>query len=128
MLPGEERAIHFRVTNRGQIAWPWHNPSVNEGRQARLSYHWLKENGSIHDYDGLRSWLPRRLDPGDSTVVPLLVRAPKKKGVYVLEVDLVHERWFGCSVKVTVPVAARELMIEAPAQSSAHRSFRRRGL
>jgi hypothetical protein len=108
MMPGEERVIHFRVTNTGQTAWPWHNPAIDEGRQVRLSYHWLKENGSIHDYDGLRTWLPRRLEPGDSTVVPLMVRAPNTKGAYLLEVDLIHERWFGCSVRVPVAVARRE--------------------
>ena len=42
-----------------------------------------------------------------------MVRAPKKKGTYVLEVDLVHERWFGCSVRVTVPVARRELFAQS---------------
>ena len=116
MMPGEDRAIHFRVTNLGRAAWPSHNPMIYEGRQVRLSYHWLKENGSIHEYNGLQTFLPRRLDPGGSTVVPLVVRAPKKKGAYVLEVDLVHERWFGCSVRVTVPVARRELFAKGHAR------------
>ena len=128
MMPGEERAVHFRVTNTGRAAWPWYNPMIDEGRQVRLSYHWVKENGSIYEYDGLRTWLPRRLDPGDSTVVPLMVRAPKKKGTYVLEVDLVHERWFGCSVRVAVPVARRELVTEAPTGHPTRRLLRRRQL
>jgi hypothetical protein len=105
MVPNEERAVHFRVTNTGEATWFWYNPEIDEGHQVRLSYHWLKEDGSIHDYDGRKTWLPRRLDPGASTVVPLIVRAPKKKGTYILEVDLVRERWFGCSTRVTVPVA-----------------------
>ena len=114
MMPGEERAIHFRVTNTGVAAWPMYNPLIYQGRQVRGSYHWLKENGSVHEYNGLSTWLPRRLDPGDSTVVPLMVRAPKKKGTYVLEVDLVHEGWFGCNVRVTVEVARREFFANAP--------------
>lgn len=126
MMPGEERAVHFRVTNSGQATWFWHNPEIDEGRQVRISYHWLKEDGSIHDYDGLRTWLPRRLDPGASTVVPLIVRAPEKKGTYILEVDLVHERWFGGSVRVTVPVTPRELAVKAAAKRSARRRARRR--
>ena len=112
MVPNEVRGIHFRVTNTGRAPWPWHNPEIDEGRQVRLSYHWLNEDGSIFEHDGLLTWLPCRLQPGRSTVVPLIVRAPDDEGTYVLDVDLVHERWFGCSVRVTVPVGRRELMTE----------------
>lgn len=104
MMSGEQRAIYFRVTNNGVEPWPWHNPEVDVGRQVRLSYHWFNEDDSIYEYDGLHTWLPCRLAPGDSTVVPLMVLAPSVPGRYTLEVDLVHERWFGCSTRLSVPV------------------------
>ena len=37
MMPGEDRAIHFRVTNLGRAAWPWQNPEIYPGRQVRSS-------------------------------------------------------------------------------------------
>jgi hypothetical protein len=112
MYPGESRAVHFRVVNTGAMAWPWYNPEIYEGRQVRLGYHWFNEDRSIYDYDGLRTWLPCRLAPGESTVVPLIVRAPPTEGDFVLEVDLVHERWFDCGVRVKVPVWRHELVAD----------------
>lgn len=106
MTTHEERVIHFRVTNVGSEAWPYHNPEIYEGRQVRLSYHWLHPDGSIHEFDGIRTWLPRRLEAGESTVVPMMVRAPFAPGAYTLEVDLVHERWFGANLHVPVEVRA----------------------
>ena len=107
MSPSEQRAIYFHVTNTGVGPWHWHNPEVDGGRQVRLSYHWFNDDDSIYEYDGLRTWLPCRLGPGDSTIVPLMVQAPAQPGTYTLEVDLVHERWFGCSIRLTVPVEPR---------------------
>jgi hypothetical protein len=106
MRVGERRVVHFRVTNRGSESWPWQNPDLDVGRQVRLSYHWLEEDGAIHDYDGEQTWLPCRLGPGEATVVPLMVHAPGEARSFVLEVDLVHECWFGCSVRVPVDVLA----------------------
>jgi hypothetical protein len=108
MMPREQRVIHFRVTNTGAAPWHWYNPEIHEGRQVRLSYHWFNVDGSVYEFDGLRTWLPSRLDPGDSTVVPLMVFAPSEPGSYFLEVDLVHERWFGCAIRLSVPIEPRE--------------------
>jgi hypothetical protein len=107
MLAGEVRVIHFRVTNEGTQAWPLHNPEIYVGQQVRLGYHWFNEDGSVYKFDGIRTWLPCRLKPGESTVVPLMVSAPESSGIYVLDVDLVHERWFGCNVRIAIPVTVR---------------------
>jgi hypothetical protein len=109
MFPDEQRALHFRVSNAGTRIWPWHNPEIDEGLQVRVGYHWYKEDGSVYEYEGVRTWLPCRLAPGESTVVPLMVQAPRSEGNFVLEVDLVHERWFNCGVRVQVPVSRHEL-------------------
>jgi hypothetical protein len=114
MTPGEMRVIHFRVTNTGTQTWPWHNPEIYEGRQVRLSYHWFNDDGSVYEYDGLRTWLPCRIRPGGSTVIPLMVRAPTATGTYILDVDLVHERWFGCSTRVVVPVGRTSKLRASP--------------
>jgi hypothetical protein len=46
--------------------------------------------------EGLRSSLPRPLDPGASCQVALRLHAPSTAGVYILELDLVEEgvTWF----------------------------------
>jgi hypothetical protein len=113
MTPTEERVVHFRVTNVGNEPWPYHNPEIYEGRQVRLSYHWLNLDGTFCEFDGIRTWLPRRLDPGKSTVVPMMLRAPAAPGKYTLEVDLVHERWFGSALRLPAAVVAPRVAASA---------------
>jgi hypothetical protein len=115
MPPGEERVIHFRVTNTGNGPWPYHNPEIYEGRQVRLSYHWFNTDGSLHEFEGIRTWLPRRLKPQQTAIVPMMVRAPAAPGEYVLEVDLVHEQWFGSNLRV--PATVVEPVVEADVNS-----------
>jgi hypothetical protein len=112
MPPGEERVIHFRVTNAGDGPWPYHNPEIYEGRQVRLSYHWFNSDGSLHEFEGIRTWLPRRLEPQQTAIVPMMVRAPAAPGDYVLEVDFVHEQWFGSSLRV--PASVVDWVVDAP--------------
>jgi hypothetical protein len=101
---GWDREIFVRVTNLGSEVWPG-----GEDRHPliRLGYRWLGTNGSDAAAKGGRSTFAASLPRGGSCLVPLMVTAPNEPGVYVLEVDLVHEavRWFGCPEQTRVTVS-----------------------
>lgn len=101
--PGETRPFYLRVGNRGSGTWPW---GLEQHPEIRVSYHWRTTGGEMVQYEGLRSPLPCRLGPGESTIVPTWVEAPTEPGEYVLEIDLVHEhvRWFEAPLSLEVKV------------------------
>jgi hypothetical protein len=105
MFPGEVRTVYFQVANRGSSPWPW-EPHDPETPQVRFSYHLLDPAGNLVEFDGLRSFLPERLGPGEETIVPAVVRAPLTAGSYLLEADLVWHEWFGSSSRHGMEVAA----------------------
>lgn len=100
---GELRPIHMRVTNRGTDTWPW---DAEAGPTIRCAYRWLHANGTVLVPEGHRTSFTCDVPAGATVVVPLLVEAPSRAGVYLLEVDLVHEhiRWFGVERRITVAV------------------------
>lgn len=107
MAPGERTLFYVRVTNQGDIAWPW---GFDQEPQVRAAYHWRRAgSGETVHHEGVRSPFPVRIGPGEATVVPVWVDAPGDPGDYLLDVDLVHElvRWFDTSLTVEVTVAAR---------------------
>jgi hypothetical protein len=100
--PQRTERVLVRVTNLGTETLPGlpvPDPPI------RLSYRWLGRDGSVLVADGERTFLPARLGPGESALVPMTVRTPER-GAYVLEIDLVHEgvRWFGCPLRIALDV------------------------
>jgi SAM-dependent methyltransferase len=71
----------------------WRSEGVHP---VKVSYHWLKPNGGMFEFDGLRTDLPRALGSGESCEVSAAIRAPGTPGDYVLAIDLVKEgvTWF----------------------------------
>ena len=61
-----------------------------------LSYRWLDRQRRPIVKDGLRSPLPRPIEPGESCHVALRLKTPVTSGEYLLELDLVEEgvTWF----------------------------------
>jgi hypothetical protein len=92
LAPGSTAAESLDVQNQGGLAWV----RVAPGPVA-LSYHWLDaDTGAMVVRDGLRTDLPRDLDPGGGAQLRAQVRAPSRPGRYVLWWDLVqeHTTWF----------------------------------
>ena len=112
LAPCEHRPISVRVTNRGDETWPWSTsgdgwPYPSERRpQIRLSYRWLRRDGAIFTEEPFRTGLPATVQPGEATVVPVIVAAPDESGQFLLEIDLVHEhaRWFGAPARTYASV------------------------
>ena len=104
MVPGQTRPLYVCVENKGPVPWPWGWEQVP---QIRISYHWRSGTGELVHFEGIRSPLTARLEPGATQIVPVWVAAPEVEGTYILEFDLVHEqvRWFDQPLELTVRVA-----------------------
>jgi hypothetical protein len=83
--------VEMKVANRSRETW-----NAYGRRSVRISYHWLDDEGSTVDHDGLRTPLPRDVAPGESIVVPCFLRAPETAGEFRLAWTLVQEEvaWF----------------------------------
>jgi len=76
------------LENVGTVTWR---------TDVKASYHWLDPLGNPIVWDGLRTPLPRVIEPGESLELVIAVRCPIPPGRYRFAVDLVAERraWFG---------------------------------
>jgi hypothetical protein len=93
LAPSGRTAFDVEVLNRG--ARPW--PATGE-RHIALSYHWRDDaTGNLVVYDGVRTRLPRDLEPGGTARLRAAVQAPEQAGRYRLHLEMVHENttWFG---------------------------------
>lgn len=88
---GEEFRATIAIVNAGWDEW-----RSDGAHPIHVSYHWLKANGGMFEFDGLRTDLPRVLGPGESCEITTTIRAPAAAGDYVLAIDLVKEgvTWF----------------------------------
>jgi hypothetical protein len=107
LAPGERRPLYVRVTNAGDVRWPW---GLEQDPQIRVAYHWRHASGELLTAEGLRSPLPVPLGPDETAIVAVWVDAPAAEGSYLLDIDLVHEhvRWFDDPLTVELRVAERE--------------------
>ncbi len=88
---GETFSVAADLINRSPATW-----TGGSGAAVKLSYHWLDAAGQTVVFDGLRTLLPHDVAPGGELEIEQKVEAPKKPGVYTLELDPVFEyvSWF----------------------------------
>jgi hypothetical protein len=98
LVAGEVGAVDVRVTNLGTETWRHGHHGLPE---IRLSYRELP--------DALRTPLPHDLEPGETTLVPVSIRAPEEVGRRTLTLDVLHEhhRWFDAGAAIELEVAPR---------------------
>jgi hypothetical protein len=92
MRAGEKQVVTVHVRNVSQTAWP--ADGAPDGKFAvTLRDRWLSADGNkvVNDLDGGAS-LPHDVAPGGEVDMQLRVTAPKEKGDYVLEFDMVQEQ------------------------------------
>lgn len=79
------------------------------------SYHWLDRSGAVVVQDGLRTPLPRPVEPGGECRMTLRVQTPDTGGRYTLAVDLVEEgvAWFG---DAGAPMLRRDMTVSPPSR------------
>jgi len=99
--PGECAALskltfHIRVENIGMARWPATGEDVTGKGAVYLGSHLLKDTEEEDDWDYGRARLQGDLDPGQTTVIEIKLRAPETPGKYIVEFDMVaeHVTWF----------------------------------
>lgn len=85
LSPGEQRAFTVRVTNAGEEHWP----GLQREPWIEVSHRWLSADGALVS-ETRETSLPASLAAGTSALVPLALQAPSRRGVYQLELTLVH--------------------------------------
>ena len=95
--PREAKAgesLHATVRLRNE-SWRALSSAVEKGPDF-VSYHWLSRRGSTVHHDGVRTPLPRIVQPGDTVDVSVRIQAPEHRGRLTLAVDMVRESttWF----------------------------------
>jgi hypothetical protein len=89
---GANAVVPIRIRNSGRLAW-----DSTAAPPILVSYHWLPVAGDrFVAFEGARTALASRVEPGDSAHVNVRVRPPRRPGRYRLEWDLVQEGrlWF----------------------------------
>lgn len=97
-----DHTVWIDVTNDGTARWPGGD---NRRPLIRIGIAWQPVDGGPR-YEAGRAFLPHTLDPGERTLVPVVVCGPPSPGPAELVLDLVHEhvRWFDCTVTARVAV------------------------
>jgi SAM-dependent methyltransferase len=87
MVADTELYRSFRIRNEGQslLISDVENPVL-------ICYHWLDSQGvTVLEFEGMRSQLPKKLEPGAEVTVVASIRTPAKPGHYRLRMCVVQE-------------------------------------
>jgi cell division septation protein DedD len=108
-----DKTVSADIFIKNASARTWPSKPDQKGRcVVNLAYHWLDRKGQVVVFDGLRTPLPRDLNPGESVKLNASIRAPQHPGHYTLEVTLIQEgvAWFPDrdGGQLTVPVSVVE--------------------
>ncbi|HLG43810.1 MAG TPA: hypothetical protein VI337_02225 [Nitrospirales bacterium] len=120
---GQTITVSVTVTNTGTLTW-----TPTGSNPFRLSYHWYRAgtapatgvptspapNYGAEVWNGLRTNLPRSINPGQSVTLSAKVQAPSAPATYVLKWDMVHENvtWFAFQ---GVPTRDQAVTVQRPA-------------
>jgi len=87
MPSGETAQYRVRVRNDASEKW---SPQMN------ISYRWVRRDGTVAVFDGLRTRVERPPAPGETLTAEVTVEANLPAGRYVLMIDVVEEgvAWF----------------------------------
>jgi hypothetical protein len=80
-----------KVRNTSAATW-----RARGATRVSLAYHWRAEDGSVVEWEGLRTPLPDDVPAGGEVAVTLEIATPERPGRYLLELDALRERqaWF----------------------------------
>ena len=83
MIVGQTISADIAITNASSKTWP-SKPNARGRNAVNLSYHWLDRKRKPVIYDGLRTPLPRDLNPGESVILRAAIeqrfRRPRRPG------------------------------------------------
>jgi 4-amino-4-deoxy-L-arabinose transferase-like glycosyltransferase len=104
----EQATVRVVVKNTGDAVWLARERGGSPF-QLSVGNHWLERDGTTVVNDDGRGPLLRDLRPGEEAEISLLVNAPRRAGVYLLEIDMLQEgvSWFGLKGSQTLRVPLR---------------------
>lgn len=93
MRAGEQKTVTVHVKNASSVAWPADSPGDGGKFTITLRNRWLAADGEkvINDVDG-GTPMVYDLPPGGDVDLQIKITAPKEKGNYILEFDMVQEQ------------------------------------
>ncbi len=93
---GSELTFELKVENSGLAPWSATGTGAEEIGAVHLGAHLLRKNEEEIEWDYGRAELPGDLQPGETVVVAITLRAPDIPGRYMVEFDMVaeHISWF----------------------------------
>lgn len=91
---GSEVTCRVVVQNTSSASWSARGDA--DSQPVSLSYHWRSESGRYVTFEGLRTPLPRDLQPGERVELSAKLTVPRQSGHYTLELSLLQEgvAWF----------------------------------
>jgi hypothetical protein len=92
---GEQTVLPISIANNGVASIP-SSGKPDGSLKVFATYHWLRPNGEIALWDGIRTSLPEDIRSGKALDVQLTLKAPAVPGPHILVIDLVQEGalWF----------------------------------
>ena len=81
---GERRSVEIVLRNTGTSPW-------GDGEGWAVAAHWWDADGTLVDWEGPRTPIPRTVPPGDTLRMVAVVSAPREPGRYRVGWDVVHE-------------------------------------
>ena len=95
LRPKERAVLRVSVKNISRVTWLARERSGGK-LQVSLGNHWLDTSGKTIVGDDGRSALLEDLAPSEETELRLTVNAPRQRGQYILEIDMLQEgvSWF----------------------------------
>ena len=63
----------------------------NEHNPVLISYHIANEDGSMYEFDGIRSSIETAVSSGQTIPLKIKIKSPDKKGKYILQISVVQE-------------------------------------
>lgn len=90
LITGSTYSVNLTLKNTGTEIW-----NNDDKDPVCISYHWKQANETVI-YDGLRTFLPYYISPGDTVNTGVILKTPDKEENYTLVIDLVKEgvTWF----------------------------------
>lgn len=84
-----KRKLEVRVENHSELIW-----KTAPEDSLHASYHWYNRDGTLYQFDGLRSPIKKPIPATEPLDFEISVASPKYPGVYQLEVTMVLEGYF----------------------------------
>jgi hypothetical protein len=106
MKVNEQIVLPISIHNNGVAVIP--SEGKPDGSMVVLAtYHWIRADGPVVVWDGVRTKLPEDIRQNKSLDLPLTVKSPSEPGKHILIIDLVQEgaQWFADTGSQTATLA-----------------------